>query len=71
MARVTFDSIFIKHEDGTLQPKQRIRVGGVEVSPEVIISKGLILGGLDFTQFIGRDLEIKTDGDVVVITGIF
>lgn len=71
MARVTFDSIFITHEDGTLEPRQRIRVGGVTFGPGVKLSRGVALGGIDFTQFIGHELEIKTDGDIVVIRGIF
>ena len=71
MARVNFDSIFIQHSDGSLEPRQRIRVGGVEFSPGVRFNRGVFFAGIDLTQFIGRDLEIKTDGEVIVITGIY
>lgn len=71
MARVTFDSIFIKHSDGSLEPNQRIRVGGVEFGPGVRFIRGVSFAGIDFTQFMDKDLEIKTDGDVIVITGIY
>lgn len=71
MARVTFDSVFIKHPGGVLEPKQKIRVGGVTLGPGVKFSRGVAFGGVDFTQFAGRDLEVETDGDVLVIKGIY
>jgi len=71
MARVTFNSVFRQHEDGSLEPKQRIRVGGVSFGPGVRFTRGVSFGGVDFTLFVGRDLEVKTDKDVLVITGIY
>jgi hypothetical protein len=71
MARVTFDSVFTKKRDGSLTPKQRIRVGGVELGPGVSFRKGVAFGGVDFTEFIQRDLEVETDGQIVVIKGIY
>lgn len=71
MARINFDSLFDVRPDRTLTPRQRIRVGGVELGPGVIFSPGAAFGGVDFTRYIGQDLEISTDGDVSVITGIY
>lgn len=72
MARVSFDSIFsVDLNTNSLEPKQRIRVGGVEFGPGVKFTKGVAFAGIDFTQFIGKDLEIKTDDNVIVITGIY
>lgn len=71
MAKVTFDSIFIQHSDGRIEPRQTIRIGGVTVGPGVYFSPGVALGGIDLTQFIGHDLEIATDNGMVVITGIY
>lgn len=71
MARITFDSIFTQHPDGTLEPRQRIRVGGVEFGPGVRFSRGAAFGGIDFTNFIGRDFEVETDNGVLVIKGIY
>ncbi len=71
MARITFDSVFIKNPDGSLKPKQRIRVGGVELGPGVSFRKGVAFGGIDFTEFIHRDLEVETDGEILVIKGIY
>ena len=69
--RIPFDNVFIQHPDGTLEPRQRIRVGGVEFGPGVRFSRGVAFGGVDFTQFIGRDLEVETDGEVLIIKGIY
>lgn len=71
MARINFNSIFEQRPDGTLTPLQRIRVGGVELSPGVIFSKGVAFGGIDFTQFINHDLEVETDGEILVVKGIY
>ncbi|KKU12796.1 MAG: hypothetical protein UX98_C0004G0005 [Parcubacteria group bacterium GW2011_GWA2_47_26] len=72
MARLNFNAIFAQHlDDNTLEPKQRIRVGGVEFGPGVKFSHGVAFGGVDFSQFIGRDLEVETHGDILVIKGIY
>lgn len=71
MPRVNFDSIFIQHPDGSLEPRQRIRVGGVTFGPGVKFNRGVSFGGVDFTNFIGRDFEVETDNSVLVIKGIY
>lgn len=70
MARLSFDAVF-NNIDGQLEPRQRIRVGGVTFGPGVRFSKGVALGGIDFTQFIDRDLEVETDEDLLVVKGIY
>lgn len=69
--RVSFNTVFTQHPNGELEPRQRVRVGGVEFGPGVRFSKGVIIGGIDFTQFIGQDLEVETDESVLVIKGIY
>ncbi|MBI2019191.1 hypothetical protein HYS95_00800 [Candidatus Daviesbacteria bacterium] len=72
MARVTFNSIFIQHPDGSLEPRQRIRISGIELGPGVRFTRGASFAGIDFTQFIGRDLDIGIgDGGIVIIKGIY
>ena len=71
MARVTFDSVFKVNTDGTIEPKQTTRIGGITITPGIKFSKGIGIGGIDLTQFINRDLEITTDNGVIVITGIY
>ncbi|MFA5933726.1 MAG: hypothetical protein WC795_00670 [Candidatus Paceibacterota bacterium] len=72
MARVNFDSIFIIHPDGSLEPRQRVRVGGVEFGPGVRF-QNTSFGGINFhdPQFFNKDLEIKTDNDTTAITGVY
>lgn len=69
--KVPFDTVFTQHEDGALEPKQRIRVGGVEFGLGVKFTRGVSFGGVDFAQFIGHDLDVETDNDVLVIKGIY
>jgi len=72
MARVTFDTIFLEHEeDGSLEPKQRVRVGGVVFGPGVRFKRGAVFGGIDFFQFKGHDFAVEIDGEVLVIKGIY
>lgn len=72
MARVTFDSIFQRHPDGSLEPRQRVRVGGVTIGPGMRFNN-TSFAGVNFSdpQILGHDLEIKTDNDIIVITGIY
>ena len=71
MARVTFDTIFISHSDNSYEPRQRIRVGSVEFGPGVKLRSGVAFGGVDFDQIINHELEVETQGDVLVIKGIY
>lgn len=70
MARVPFNSVFIE-EGGKLRPLQQVRIGGVSFGPGVSISSGVIIGGIDLAQFTGNDLEIETEGNTIVIKGIY
>jgi hypothetical protein len=65
MAKMAFDTIFTEHSDGSLEPR------GVEIRPGIRFSKGAAFGGVDFAQFAGNDFEVETDGDVLVIKGIY
>lgn len=71
MARVNFDSIFIRHPDGSLEPRQRIRVGGIEFGPGVRFNQGVSFAGVDFTLFIGRDFDVDIDNNIFVLKGIY
>ncbi len=71
MARVTFDSVFTRYEDGSLEPMQKIRIGGVSLGPGVRFSRGTSFAGVDLALFIGRDLDVEKENDVLVIKGIY
>jgi len=71
MARLTFGKVFIQHPDGTLEPRKRIRIGGVSLGPGVRFSTGAKFAGVDFTLFIGRDFDAQEENGVLVINGIY
>lgn len=71
MPKVSFDSIFKINEDGSLEALQRTRIGGATFGSGAKFRKGVSLSGVDFTQFIGHDFEVETDGDVLVIKAIY
>ena len=71
MARLNFNSIFNSNTDGSIEPRQRIRVGGVTFEPGVRFNQGVVIAGVDFSQFRDRDFEVDVDGDVIVIKGVF
>lgn len=70
MARITFNTIFTQHPDGSLEPRQRIRVGGVEFGPGVRFTRGASFAGIDFTLFIGKDFEVEKKNGILIIKGI-
>lgn len=71
MARINFNSLFIQHTDGSLEPRQRIRIGGIEFGPGVRFNRGVSFAGIDLTLFLGRDFDVETEGEVFVIKGIY
>lgn len=71
MARLPFNSIFISNENETFEPRQRVRIGGVVLNPGAQFNRDAVFGGMAFGQFVDKDLEITTEGDVSVITGIY
>ncbi len=71
MARITFESVFKKNLDGSFEPTQRIRVGGVEFGPGIRFTPGVSFVGIDFTQLVGKDFEVETDGSVMVLKGAY
>lgn len=72
MARISFNSVFTQNPDGSLEPTQRIRVGGVEFGPGVRFNRGVSFGGVDFTLFVGRDFDVETDvNGILVLKAIY
>lgn len=71
MARLKFDSVFNKHEDGSLEVRQTTRIAGIVLNSGLKLSKGVAVGGINFHDFLDRDLEVDTDGNTLVIKGIY
>lgn len=68
---MNFESLFRENPDGTIIPRQTIRIGGVTINPGVSLSETVTTGGINLAQYKSHDFEVKTDGDVVVILGIY
>lgn len=72
MARITFDTIFTKHEDGSLEPKRAVKINGVVVRPGLRFKDTSFNGiNLSDSQFLNHDLEVELDKDTIIITGIY
>ena len=67
--RINFNQIFDSHPDGTLEPKAKVRLGGIEFGRGVRFSRGVQFAGVDIFDFVGRDLAVSKDGDAWVIHG--
>lgn len=71
MTRMSFDSLFIEHPDGSIEPRRRIRVGGVDFGPGVRFSKGAVFAGIDFTLFRKHDFDVEEQQGVAIIKAIY
>ena len=75
--RVNFHQIFKLNSDGSIEPIRRIKIGGVEFGPGVRFTRGISFGGIDLSQYIGRDFEVQEEalasglGVIWVITAIY
>lgn len=69
--RVPFDTVFIQHPDGSLEPRRRIKVGGVEFGPGIRFTKGVSFAGIDFTLFINHYLEVDEEEGILIIRQIY
>ncbi len=71
MARINFNQIFDKNADGTIEPRQRIRVSGIEFGLGVKFGNGVSFGGIDFSKFTQNDFEVDISGVLIIIKGIY
>ena len=73
--RVPFDEIF-DVSNGVLTARHPIRVTGITCMKGLKLRPGMIVGGIDFTNWYGHDLEVhdeypNTNEWVRVIRGIY
>jgi hypothetical protein len=71
MARVPFTTIFRRNEDGTIEPVQQVRIGGILLSPGLMLRLGQIIGGVDLTQYSSNDFDIDVKDGILTINGIY
>lgn len=69
---INFHEIFNVNLDGSISSREKtIRIGGVQFGPGARF-KNVSFGGVDLSQYIGRDFEVRKDENgVYVITGIY
>lgn len=68
---VPFDTVWHVDIDRKLTNKIKIRVSGLTAHKEALRNYAGSFGGVDWSLFIGRDLEVETDGDTMIILGIY
>lgn len=68
MALFTFYQIFRLVDDKTLEFVHKTKVGGVEFDAGEQITRGLIIGGIDFFRYLGHEIEAdkEEDGTLVI-----
>ena len=72
MALVTFYQIFKVINDTTLEFIYRTKVGDNTFDAGAPLSKGVIVAGIDFFNYIGHSMEVKDEpNDTKVIERIY
>jgi len=66
-----FYEIFHHHPDGSIEPKQPVRIGGVQFGPGVRFGKGIAFSGIDLTKYVGKDFEIEETNGVLKLVGVY
>ena len=68
---VNFYSIFKVNSDGSIEPIRPVRIGGAQLGPGVRFGKGVLFGGVDISQYVGRNFSVEEVNGVYVVVGIF
>ncbi len=69
--RKNFHEIFNVNTDGSIESKEKtIRIGGVQFGTGARF-KNVSFGGVDLSNYIGRDLEVREENDIQIIVGIY
>lgn len=66
-----FSDIFQQNPDGSLSPKVRLNVNGIEFGPGTSFTPGVSFGGVNFSKYIGVPIAIEKEGDVYVLRGFY
>lgn len=69
--RINFNQIFNFLPDGRIEPKARIRIGGIEFGPDVQFGRGVQFSGIDLFKWVGKDLAVTQEGETWVIHGYY
>jgi hypothetical protein len=69
--RLNFYQIFRTNPDGSIEPIRFVRIGGVQFGPGVRFGRGVSFGGIDLSQFVGRDFQVEEQNGILIIVGIY
>lgn len=69
--RINYNQLFNFLPDGRIEPKARMRIGGVEFGPGIKIGKGVQFSGVDLLKWSGKDLAVTQEGEVWLIHGYY
>jgi len=69
--RINFNQIFNFLPDGKIEPKARIRIGGIESGPGIQFGRGDQFAGIDLFAWLGKDLAVTQEGEVWIIHGYY
>lgn len=65
-----FSELFT-NQNGMVSPKVTVHINGITMSPGVSFGGGVLFGGVDLTQFIGKYLEVELQDGAYVIKGVY
>lgn len=68
---INFYQIFKINPDGSIEPLRVVRIGGVQIAPGVRFGRGVSFGGIDLSNYIGRNFSAREENNVLILTGIF
>jgi len=71
MTPYKFLDIFQENPDGSLTPKRRISVNGIDFGPGITFQKGVAFGGIDFHLYKYWDISGEENGEVLDIKGFY
>jgi hypothetical protein len=71
MDRINFNLLFRLNDEGSIEPLHNIRIGGVQMGPGVKVGRGVLFGGIDLFNFVGRDFQTRQESGVTIIDGVY
>lgn len=71
LRRYKFLDVFQENPDGSLTPRMRINVNGIEFGPGVSFGSGVVFGGVNFHQYKYLDIAAEEQNGVLVVKGFY
>lgn len=69
--RYKFLDIFQENLNGSLSPRVRINVNGIEFGPGIVFGTGVTFGGINFHQYKYWDIAAEEQNGVLIIKGFY